>query len=229
MTQPRTARRLAAVGAAGLLALAGAATATPAAAHEQAKRYELKAHLTELNRSGVHGVAKADVHDNRVDVKLHAYHLAPNLPHAQHIHFGAQAAHECPTLAGDDGSEGQPKDGVLNTVEGIDKYGPIPVSLTTRGDTSFRSGLAVDRMPVADERGHVAYKRDNLKLFRTETDSKRAIRRGIERGQGVVVIHGVDFNGNGQYDFEGAGKSELDPSLPAEATHPAACGVLHRR
>ena len=37
---------------------------------------------------------------------------------------------------------------------------------------------------------------------------------------------GVDYNGNGMYDFASAGKSDLDPSLPAEATDPALCGVL---
>ena len=41
-----------------------------------------------------------------------------------------------------------------------------------------------------------------------------------------MVIHGIDYNHNGKYDFS-AGKSDLDPSLPAEATDPAACGVLH--
>lgn len=41
-----------------------------------------------------------------------------------------------------------------------------------------------------------------------------------------MVIHGVDYNNNGEYEMAGAGPSELDPSLPAEATDPAVCGVL---
>jgi len=41
-----------------------------------------------------------------------------------------------------------------------------------------------------------------------------------------VVVHGVDDNGNGQYDMAGAGASELNPAVPAEATDPAACGLL---
>ena len=53
-----------------------------------------------------------------------------------------------------------------------------------------------------------------------------AVLRAINSGKGVVVIHGVNPNGNGTYDFDGAGASELDPSLPAEATDPALCGVL---
>ena len=226
MTKRSTARRLAAAGAAGLMTLAGASVlATPASAHEQGQRSELNAELRELNDSGVHGTARADVHDNRVDVQISARHLAPGLPHAQHIHFGTQAEHECPTLANrdDDGN------GKLSTGEGLPDYGPIAVSLTTTGGTSFRSGLALDRMPVADADGRVAYQRDDLKISRNDDDSKRAIRRGIARGEGVVVLHGVDFNGNGTYDFDGAGPSDLNPAAPEEATAPAACGVLQRR
>jgi hypothetical protein len=37
----------------------------------------------------------------------------------------------------------------------------------------------------------------------------------------------VDLNGNGVYDFEAAAASELDPSLPQEATIPANCGVIN--
>ena len=41
-----------------------------------------------------------------------------------------------------------------------------------------------------------------------------------------MVVHGVDDNGNGQYEMAGAGASELNPAVPAEATDPAACGLL---
>ncbi len=41
-----------------------------------------------------------------------------------------------------------------------------------------------------------------------------------------IVQHGIDPNDNGTYDFEGAGKSELDPKLPQEATAPTNCGVV---
>ena len=46
----------------------------------------------------------------------------------------------------------------------------------------------------------------------------------IVAGKSVVVIHGVDHDGDGTYG--GEAKSDLDPSLPAEATDPALCGVL---
>jgi hypothetical protein len=41
----------------------------------------------------------------------------------------------------------------------------------------------------------------------------------------VVVVHGIDYNGNGKYDAV-LGQSELDPKLPQEATAPALCGPL---
>jgi hypothetical protein len=45
-------------------------------------------------------------------------------------------------------------------------------------------------------------------------------------GEFAIVQHGVDLNGNGAYDEEAAGPSDLDPSLPQEATIPANCGRI---
>ena len=146
---------------------------------------------------------------------------AAALPHAQHIHFGRQAMHECPTARLDTDRNFR-----LNVAEGVPAYGPIAVSLTTTGNTGDASGLAVDRMPVAAANGSYSYYRTGIRLVPSMTESAAAIRAGIAAGQGVVVIHGVDHNGNGQYDMAGAGASELNPAVPAEATDPAACGLL---
>ena len=171
------------------------------------------AHLNALNNSGVSGHAKVKSSHRTLHIDVKARGLAKNLPHAQHIHFGEQARHECPT-AGKDDDNG---DFRLTTTEGAPAYGPIRVSLTKRGDTSPASGLAVDRFPTAPK-GWIDYERT--------TKTSREVAKAIRRGEGVVVIHGVDYNGNGTYDFDSAGRSELDPSLPAEATDPAVCGVL---
>ena len=48
----------------------------------------------------------------------------------------------------------------------------------------------------------------------------------LRDGTAVVVVHGIDYNGNGTYDFDSLGASQLDPSLPLEATPPALCGAL---
>ena len=173
------------------------------------------AHLDPLNNSGAKGHAEVRTHYRKVHVEVRARGLLKGMPHAQHIHFGAKARHECPNVAQDDNNG----DFRLTTVEGQPAYGPVRVSLTKRGDTSAASVLAVNRFPVAPK-GKIDYERT--------TRTSKAVARGIRRGNAVVVVHGVDFNGNGKYDFRSAGKSELDPSLPAEATDTALCGVLRR-
>lgn len=119
---------------------------------------------------------------------------------------------ECPTVRDD-----KNRDFRLNVVEGVPRYGPIAVSLTTRGDTSPASGLAVDRFSTAPK-GTITYDRT--------VKASKDVARAIRNGEGVLVVHGVDYNNNGKYDFDSAGKSELNAALPAEATDPAACGVL---
>ena len=110
------------------------------------------------------------------------------------------------------------KETIPATTEGAPAYGPVITSLTITGDTSPASVLAVDRFPTAP-RGAIHYDR-------SINFNSRAVARAIKHGKGVIVIHGVDYNHNGTYDFASAGKSDLDPSLPAEATDPALCGVL---
>ena len=51
---------------------------------------------------------------------------------------------------------------------------------------------------------------------------------GLDRGEevGRVVVHGIDFNGNGTYDFSAIDRSDLKRSLPGEITAPGLCGPL---
>ncbi|MDO9494479.1 MAG: hypothetical protein Q7J48_02145 [Nocardioides sp.] len=151
----------------------------------------------------------------KLKVSVDAYRLLRAMPHAQHIHFGATARQECPSVRDDTNGDYR-----LTTAEGQPAYGPVKVSLTTRGDTSPDSTLAVNRFPLA-KKGQVHYDR-TIKVGTKLADA-------ISRGNAVVVLHGIDYNNNGKYDFRGAGKSELDPSLPAEATDPVLCGVLRAR
>ena len=90
------------------------------------------------------------------------------------------------------------------------------MSLTKTGDTSPKSGLAVDRFDTA-KGGKISYERGSIEVSPAVADA-------IAKGQSVVVVHGVDHNNDGKYD--GATKSDLDPSLPTEATDPAICGSL---
>ncbi|GGL00637.1 hypothetical protein GCM10007382_20820 [Salinibacterium xinjiangense] len=206
--------------AAGVLGV-GAAQAHSPQSNGSDKTVTLTANLTELNDSGASAVATAVVRNQKIQhIEVHASGLTPNAPHAQHIHYGATALHECPAAALDVNGDGR-----LDTAEGTPAYGPVVVSLNTTGDTTPASFLDVSRFPVS-ENGSYDYSRDGIRITKVAgTGTAKEIADGIRAGEGVVVIHGVDYNGNGTYDFS-SGASELDPNLPAEATDPAACGVL---
>lgn len=152
--------------------------------------------------------------NGKVQVKVSASGLAPGLPHAMHLHGfeGEQTDMGCP------GPDQAGADGVVTVVDGVPFYGTILTSLTTRGDTSPASGLALDRFPVADADGRLSYSR----TFRDEAALADA-------GTAQVVVHGIDFDDNGAYAFNpdnaySSRGSSLDPSIPLEATVPALCG-----
>jgi hypothetical protein len=214
-TATKTAAGGAALIASAALAVAFVPGSALASANGSAPRVTTHAHLNPLNNSGASGQAWVVTHGHKLSVKVNVSGLAPGLPHAQHIHYGAEARHECPSASKDDMNG----DFRLSTAEGLPAYGPIRVSLTTSGGTGPKSGLAVDRFPTAP---------GGVEHYSRMITAPKVVARAIRRGEGVLVIHGIDYNGNGKYDFASAGRSELDPNLPAEATDPAVCGVLRR-
>ncbi|HEY3439032.1 MAG TPA: hypothetical protein VGK35_15200 [Actinotalea sp.] len=174
---------------------------------------DANANLKPVALNGVNGsgTAMVSVRGTTITVTMAAKGLLANAPHAAHIHFAAEARHECPAAADDTSG-----DGTLTTTEGGPAYGGIVVSLTKTGDTSPQSGLAVDRFDTAPG-GQITYERGSIEVA-------PEVAQAIVDGKSVVVIHGVDHNKNGTYD--GDTKSDLDPALPTEATDPALCGVL---
>lgn len=184
----------------------GGGTGASASAHPGSTVALVK--LRELNGSDSWGVGTVHLRGSRADVRYFASGLLRNAPHAVHFHAGTRGT--CPTAAADTNG-----DGVVSVTEGHPFYGDVVTSLTTSGDTSPASALAIDRFPAAP-RGTVSYHR------RITVDAAAAA--GIRAGNAVLVVHGVDSNGSGAYD--GALKSDLDPSLPMEATAPAACGAV---
>ncbi|HLL61554.1 MAG TPA: CHRD domain-containing protein [Propionibacteriaceae bacterium] len=200
-------QRLAGVacGAAALLAF-GAGPAMAASG-------SVTANLNPVEGNGVDGsgTAMVEVDGTTLTVTMAATGLLADQPHAAHIHYSEEARNECPTLADDSDDNGH-----LNTTEGVPAYGEIVVSLTKTGDTSPDSGLAVDRFDTA-EGGEISYERGSIQV-------SEDLAEDILSGESAVVIHGVDYNDDGKYS--GDEKSELDESLPTEATDPALCGVL---
>ena len=159
-------------------------------------------------------------HDGGLTVKISAHDMVPNMPHAQHIH-GDLSGHNftCPTA--DEDADG---DGFLTVEEGLPQYGGIHISLTTTGATDPASGLAVDRMPVADASG-------NLEYERTLTAAELPLGTVEALHNLHIVQHGVDANGNDEYDLDGLGESTFAASLgvqdiPEEATDVATCGMV---
>ncbi|SFO75629.1 hypothetical protein SAMN05660464_0993 [Geodermatophilus dictyosporus] len=190
------------------IALAAAAfpllTLSPALADDHGGSYQ--ADLAALNGSGVSGTGMVTLDGTTATVMVEATGLLEGAPHAQHFHIAAQG--QCPTDADDENG-----DGFVSVTEGAPYYGAIGSSLTTSGDTSPDSGLAIDRFPTE---GTISYER-TFEVSQETADSFAA-------GTAVLVLHGVDENGSGTYD--GDVMSDLDPSLPMEATAPAACAPL---
>ena len=168
------------------------------------------ADLNPLNTSGSSGTATVVVNGNQVTVTIQAAGLSPNLPHAQHIHIGGENI--CPTNAADDNG-----DGFIDTVEGQPFYGPVQVSLTTEGDVSAESAIAVERFPVADADGT---------LFYSRTFSLPDGVSAADIPAGVIVQHGISELFEDPLAYDGEPRSSLNPDLPLEATIPTNCGEL---
>ena len=155
------------------------------------------AQLHGSNHSGVTGTATLTAMDSgTLRVVINARGHVPGLPHAQHIHGSMGGGHfMCPSAAND--TDG---DGLLTNEEAAGEYGKVFFALTTRGDTSPSSGLATDRMPVADASGRIHYDR---------TISADELPDGLLRhlSEVHVVQHGIDVNNNDRYDVAGAGVS----------------------
>ncbi len=158
-----------------------------------------------LNDSNGSGTAMVTVNGNELEFTLAANDLADG-PHAAHIHFGADARHECPSA-----KEDKDDDNRISTTDGAPAYGPVVVSLTKSGDTSPESTLRIEGYESGSE---IEYSRGNV-----EVSDKVA--RAIVKGQAVTVVHGVEYD-----DERKDAKSDLNEDLPASATDPAVCGRL---
>lgn len=167
--------------------------------------------LNQVNNSGASGMATVSLNGNTADIHvtwsgLPAKFMGGPYPHVQHIHIGGQG--QCPTMSAD-----KNKDGVISTTEGAPAYGGIGTTLSTKGDTSPKSGTDIK---IAPGGGSTDYNR-SIKLSSDTVASLKA-------GTGVIVVHGLDPSTLSK-KAQGE-KSDLVPSLPLAATSPALCGSL---
>ena len=199
---------------ASALAATGVAVAGHGDGGKQTHKASLKAvpHDPEADHgSNVRGSARVVRRGNRINVTVRARGLSPNLPHAVHIH--GKNAGELAFCPGADRRKGIVDDGLIETAEGVPDYGPVQVSFTTRGDTSEKSVLALDRFPVARRNGHLRYRRS--------FSIPRAVSQRLEEKH--IVIHGADLNRDGKY-----GGRTTALGAPLEGELPVACGELDR-
>src|SRR5688500_7103039 len=196
-----------------VLVPAGAAAAV-SAGHFEADLLPVPHRQVADGGSTVRGEASMRLTGRTLDIRLSASGLTPNEPHAMHIHGVVQAKNECPDISADvntgdpidPGSftAGRP-DGLISLGEGAPDYGPILVSLTTRGDTSADSGLTLERFMTADAKGRLRY-------HRTIT-IPREVAKDLSNLH--IVLHGADLP-------KDANSSSLSSLF--EATLPVACG-----
>lgn len=186
------------------------ALATIAVLSSPAAAEDLSSTGVYINEGQGTALTSVSIDGNQMTIRIEANGMAPELPHAQHIHGEPGVAGSCPAIAEAD-ADG---DGVISTAEGVGQYGTVKVSLTTEGDTSPDSALAVDRFPVAGADGTYVYERT------IEIDEDVA----ANIADWVVITHGVDLDGSGAYDGEAV--SSLTEDLPLEATMPATCGTF---
>ena len=204
-----------------LLAIPAAAVLLLAAPSAAFADESVHVKLDPLNKSGGSGTATLTaVANGDLKVSIRSRGLVPSSPHAQHLHGATDGTDfHCPDMSADkDGN------GFVSTEEGMPVYGDIFISLTTKGDTSKASGLAVDRMPVADAKGNLAYDRSI-----PAADLPAGTVQHLKDLH--VVEHGIDANKNGKYDLGALGESTLAKSaglsgIPEEATDPAVCGMV---
>jgi MYXO-CTERM domain-containing protein len=196
------------------LAATGALLAIPLAASAQTPT-TYTANLAQANESGASGTATITVDGTTATVRVDGNGFFDGFPHAMHLHGEPGGDNVCgplnPGEAGFDEAD-EDGDGLISVVEGVPAYGGIAVSLTTEGDTSADSGLAVDRFPTS---GTLDYER-TFELPQDVADNLSTLH---------VVVHAADLDGSGEIGDSGT-PSSLDPDLDIEATIPAACGQL---
>src|SRR4051812_4908925 len=161
------------------------------------------------NRVTADGSAVVRLNGNVATVSVTTNKLLDGAAHAIHFHAGGKG--RCPTAAASAIHNGHRS---IATKAGVPFYGNPVTALTLRGDTTPKSILAFNRFPKT---GEIRYSR-KIKVG-------PVVASYIRENNAVLVVHGVDYNHNGLYDGT-LDRSDLNRSIPGEATAPALCGPL---
>lgn len=158
------------------------------------------------------GTATVQLRGLTATVTLNTTGLLNGSPHLAHIH--GLGLGTCPTAANARLHDGHR---LISTGDAIRLYGSTLTSFTEWGSTSgaVPTNIDLNRYPAS---GNIRYRR-TLTISRLVADL-------IRDRDAVIVVHGIDYNYNHIYDFKAFGVSDLDKTLPGEATAPALCGPL---
>lgn len=209
---------LAVAGTSGLLLLgsvlgAGSAwgaptTATPTPATAAAHGQDYTAMLAPVGGNKVTGSGElwVTLTGNTAKFTLQVGGLLAGAPHASVLYADAKGA--CPTAALASDNNGHQS---VTLADAAPALGAAGTALTISGDTGGGSALALDRYPTA---GAYTYSRT--------FDIDPTVAAAITNGTAAMVVHGIDYNGNGSYD-DVLGTAS---GAPAEAAAPALCGTF---
>ena len=165
-----------------------------------AQRYSVVASPVPLNRVTGAGAATVVVHGNIATVSVDTNGLL-DAAHLMHIHGGSG---KCPTASAAQRVNGA---SFIPASAGDQVYGGVVTSLTTHGTTSPAVHGIASLFPATG----------NIRYTRTLT-LPPGVAAEMREGLAVIVVHGIDYNGNGVYD------NSLGPE--GEAAAPALCGAL---
>lgn len=187
---------------------AAPAPAPAAADAAAAKGLDFTAMLAPVGSNNVAGSGElwVTLTGNKAKFTLQVGGLLANAPHAAALY--ADAAGQCPTAAHASDVNGHKAVTLSDAAQVLGRPG---TALTVSGDTGAGSMLALDRYPKA---GAYTYSRT------FDIDPKVAA--AVKNGTAVMVVHGIDYNKNGQYD----NVLGMTSGVPAESAAPALCGAF---
>ncbi|MBV9165511.1 MAG: serine/threonine protein kinase [Solirubrobacterales bacterium] len=203
-----------------MVAIAGGAAAAVIASSGSSKSGGPGNQLNALTINHVHGSGTATVvfRGNTASIVVQTSGLL-NAPHLMHIHAGGQG--RCPPLS-------SPASVVssfaghrfISTTDGYKYYGSPVVALT-------KSGVSTDpNTPTGNYLNFASAPSGSSFTYKRTITLSGKVANEIRRS-GVVVVHGISYDGRIVYD-DYLGQSELTPQLTAEETAPALCGALRR-
>ncbi len=185
---------------AAIVAVVIAATSGGSSPPPAGQRIAAVASPVPTNRVTGAGAATLVLHGNVATVTVDTNGLL-NAVHLMHIHGGTG---KCPTASSAQRFHGQ---SFIGASAGDRVYGGVVTSLTQFGDTSPASHLISTLFPAGAD----------IRYTRTLTVGP-GVAAEMRAGLAVIVVHGIDYNGNGVYD------NSLGPAV--EASAPALCGAL---